>query len=95
MNNKFDALTKELAYSLNRRQALKKFGLGLMGMALASFGLANKAEAGQKCSAHADCPVSNPHCCQGKRGHCSTYTCKTDIYYYIDAQYCITNCPPF
>jgi hypothetical protein len=45
MNNKFDELTKNLAQSVTRRAALKKFGVGLAGMALACFGLANKAEA--------------------------------------------------
>jgi hypothetical protein len=95
MNNQFDELTKSLAQSVTRRAALKKFGLGLAGMALACFGLANKAEAGQKCSAHVDCPIDNPHCCKGKRGHCTTYTCATDPYSGIDEQYCRSNCPPF
>ena len=49
MNNKFDELTKSLAQSVTRRGALKKFGLGLAGMALACFGLANRAEAKGKC----------------------------------------------
>src|SRR5258708_15192599 len=35
MNNKFDELAKGLAQSVTRRGALKKFGLGLAGMALA------------------------------------------------------------
>ena len=42
MNNQFDELTKQMAQSVTRRAALKKFGLGLAGMALACFGLANK-----------------------------------------------------
>jgi hypothetical protein len=46
MNNKFDELAKSLAGPSSRRQALKKFSVGLAGMALACFGLANKAEAG-------------------------------------------------
>jgi len=37
MNNKFDELTKSLALSITRRAALKKFGIGLAGMALAGF----------------------------------------------------------
>ena len=49
MNNKFDELTKSLAQSVTRRAALKKFGVGLAGMALACFGLANKAAAGPGC----------------------------------------------
>jgi len=34
-----------MAQSVTRRAALKKFGVGLAGMALACLGLANKAEA--------------------------------------------------
>ena len=45
MNNKFDELTKSIAQSVTRRAALKKFGVGLAGMALACFGLANRANA--------------------------------------------------
>jgi hypothetical protein len=45
MNHKFDELTKSMAQSVTRRAALKKFGVGLAGMALACFGLANKAQA--------------------------------------------------
>jgi hypothetical protein len=48
MNNKFDELAKSMAQSVTRRQALKKFGVGLAGMALACFGLANRAQADPK-----------------------------------------------
>ena len=51
MINKFDELTKNMAQSVTRRAALKKFGLGLAGMALACFGIAPKAEAGGECNA--------------------------------------------
>src|SRR5881392_2380239 len=44
MNNKFDELTKSMAQSVTRRAALKKFGVGLAGMALAGL-LARPAEA--------------------------------------------------
>jgi hypothetical protein len=47
MNNQFDELTKSMAQSVTRRGALKKFGIGLAGMALACFGLAHKATAAQ------------------------------------------------
>jgi uncharacterized membrane protein len=46
MNNKFDELTRNMAQSVTRRAALKKFGLSLAGMALACFGLANIGRAG-------------------------------------------------
>ena len=45
MNNRFDELTKQMAQSVTRRAALKKFGVGLAGMALACFGLARRAKA--------------------------------------------------
>jgi Cys-rich repeat protein len=59
MNNKFDELTKAMAQSVTRRAALKKFGVGLAGMVLACFGLANRAQAGTSqcnCITNADCP---------------------------------------
>ena len=48
MNDKFDELAKGLARSVTRRGALKKFGIGLVGIALATLGLANKAQAGPR-----------------------------------------------
>lgn len=96
MKTQFDELTKNMAQSVTRRAALKKFGVGVAGMALACFGLANKAKAGAKsCSARVNCPADNPYCCQGKRGHCSTYVCTTDPAYYAALAYCVANCPPF
>ena len=64
MNDKFDELAKGLAQSVTRRGALKKFGVGLAGIALASLGLANKAMADRKkclpsgtigCKSHEQC----------------------------------------
>ena len=43
MTNKFDELAKGLTQSVTRRQALKRFSIGLAGMALACFGLAKYA----------------------------------------------------
>ncbi len=45
MNDQFDELTKGLAQSVTRRGALKKFGVGLAGLALASLGLVRQAHA--------------------------------------------------
>jgi len=42
MNDKFDELAKGMAQSVTRRGALKKFGLGLAGIALASLGPAKQ-----------------------------------------------------
>jgi hypothetical protein len=68
-NNKFDELTKNLAQAVTRRAALKRFGLGLTGMALACLGLANNARAGQPtsatCASDADCKHGQV-CCNGR-----------------------------
>ena len=45
MSNKFDELTKNMAQSVTRRAALKKFSLGLASLTLAGLGLTNKAGA--------------------------------------------------
>jgi hypothetical protein len=63
MKDKFDQLTKGLAQSTTRRQALKRFGVGLAISALACFGLADKAKAdkggckgsGAKCKDGTEC----------------------------------------
>jgi hypothetical protein len=67
MNNKFDELTKQMAQSVTRRGALKKFGVGLAGVALACFGLANRAQAAKQCVTVADCPGGVGICANG---HC-------------------------
>ena len=66
MNNKFDELTKTLAQSVTRRAALKKFSVGLVGMALACFGLANKATAQSACLPTAAACKRNSDCCSGR-----------------------------
>lgn len=44
MNNQFDELTKSLAQSVTRREALKRFGVGVAGLALGGLGM-NRAQA--------------------------------------------------
>jgi len=66
MNNKFDELTKDLAQSVTRRAALMKFGVGLAGMALACFGLANKTEAQTACLPAGYYCAKNSDCCSGR-----------------------------
>jgi hypothetical protein len=68
MNNKFDQLAKGLAQSATRRQALKKFSLGLAGLALAWFGLAERAHAGSASSIFHQCV----HLCVKRGGLLST-----------------------
>jgi len=69
MNNKFGELAKGLAQSVTRRQALKRFGVGLAGMALACFGLASKAEGGNKTGCLPEGSYCEkffgPPCCKG------------------------------
>ena len=70
MKNKFDELAKGMAQSVTRRQALKKFGIGLAGMALACFGLANRAEA--------RCGDNGKRCKPGQlHGCCGGFCCPT------------------
>jgi hypothetical protein len=47
MNDNFDELAKAMAQPIARREALKRFGVGLAAFALAALGLTNKAHAGQ------------------------------------------------
>jgi len=69
MNNQFDELARNLAQSVTRRAALKKFSVGLAGLALAYFGLASKAEAAPKppspCLPSGSGCKSNGDCCSG------------------------------
>ncbi len=60
MSTKFDEITKGMAQSVSRRQALRRFGIGLAGLALAYFGSANKAQASRGCSAK-DCSPPCPN----------------------------------
>ena len=84
MNNQFDELTKSLAQSVTRRAALKKFGVGLAGMALACFGLANRAQAGAR---PGWCAPTDICCCR----NCKTYLPKSDPNYLS----CQTQCAFF
>ena len=85
MNNKFDELTKSMAQSVTRRAALKKFGVGLAGIALACFGLANKAEAAA--GRPKWCEPTNYCCCR----NCVTHLPKSDPTY----SDCVTQCAWF
>ena len=77
MNDPFDELTKQMARSVTRRAALKEFGLGLAGMALACFGLANKAEAApDKIPSWCDLST-NPCCCK----NCKTWLPTSNVNY--------------
>ena len=61
MNDQFDELAKSLAQSVTRRAALKKFGVGLAGLAIASLGLTNTAKAHPK-PFHCRCYKPNYGC---------------------------------
>ena len=66
MNNKFDEMTKGLAQSVTRRQALRRVGVGLAGAVLTSMGLSSttKAEAAQSstytCCRYASYAICEP-----------------------------------
>ena len=73
MNDKFDELAKGLARSVTRRGALKKFGLGLAGMALATLGLANKADSAEA-NRRSVCDCNAPYGgCKSPHGGCYKY----------------------
>ena len=73
MNNKFDELAKTMAQSVTRRGALKKFGAGLAGIALATLGFPGKAEA-RNCNhcigPYFGCAPSDGACIQDCAHHC-------------------------
>jgi hypothetical protein len=84
MNNKFDQLAKGVAQSVTRRQALKRFGGGLVAIALTGLGFNARAAclpSGTPCDAHGseahhrtcnNCCSGVPTCTQDKEGvfHC-------------------------
>jgi hypothetical protein len=74
MNDKFDELAKGLAQSATRRQALKKFGSALAGLAMACFGLADRAEAGK-----GGCKPAGAKCV--KCSQCCSGDCYSTFYY--------------
>ena len=79
MNNEFDELTKNIAQSVTRRGALKKFGFGLVAMALATLGLTNTAQAKPPCF---KCNCRKPeYGCAGVSGSCYSQ--------------CILTCPAY
>jgi len=65
MNHKFDELTKGLAQSTTRRQALKKVGSSLAAAILASFGLASQADAKKACLPFGSRCRNDFQCCSG------------------------------
>jgi hypothetical protein len=71
MSDKFDRLAKGMAESVTRRQALRRFGLGLAGMALTCFGPFSKAASSGNCLPSGSfCGNGVPHencgrCCSG------------------------------
>ena len=93
MNNKFDELTKQMAQSVTRRGALKKFGVGLVGMALACFGLASRAHAAKGsdcgCVSDADCNGTS-HCLNGV---CVPNWCTTTCCCFHTKHFCGTALP--
>jgi len=96
MNDKFDELAKNMAQSVTRRGALRKFGVGLAGIALATLGLVNRAQAGRACATSADCPADKV-CLSGvcqppSKGNCNN--CSGAPYYGCapDDARCIQHC---
>lgn len=70
MNTQFDELTKSLAQSVTHRAALKKFGVGLAGIALACFGLENMAQGADPTFTTIDYPGAVATLAVGINAHC-------------------------
>jgi len=84
MNDKFDELAKNMAQSVTRRGALKKFGVGLAGVVLACFGLANKASANPKPGSPGDRCSDNRPCSTG------LICCPTSLQH-LNVKYCVVS----
>ncbi len=87
MNHKFDEMAKGMAQSVTRRQAFKKFGVGLAGMVLARFGLANSPTeiSEQGLVQNANCVNETYGCfCVG----CKTLLCHTTPQYSLCKSFC-------
>jgi len=73
MNNEFDELAKSLAQSVTRRQAFKKFGVGVAGMVLATVGLSSQERGGGYCTLSVDLNgnyYTDGGCINGKCNSC-------------------------
>jgi hypothetical protein len=65
MSERFDELSRAVAESVSRREALRKLGTGLVSILLAALGLHGRAHAGGRCTTDADCGASQT-CCDGR-----------------------------
>ena len=63
MNRQFDELSRSLAEDVSRREALRRFGLGLAGVLLASFGLSSAAWANPCPKGLLKCGTGKNFCC--------------------------------
>src|SRR5262245_6370068 len=94
MNDKFDELAKGLARSVTRRGALKKFGVAVTGIALASLWLTNKSHAAQakscnrwRCTVAYAGQIFDAHVCGNKPPHYDKLVTCTRIGP-VDCSYC-------
>jgi hypothetical protein len=70
MDKQFDDLSKSLAEGVSRRVALRKLGIGMVGILLAAVGIGSPTRADAqigRCATDADCGyLSGQACCNGK-----------------------------
>lgn len=77
MDKQFDELSKSLAEGVSRREALRKFGIGLAGMLLATVGLNTKSTAGSGYKCWTCGQVDVYYCSAQKPGPgCNTAHCR-------------------
>jgi len=67
MDKQFDELSKSLAEGVSRRQALRKFGVGLAGALLAAIGLSasTRSDGARRCKNSGQHCVRDYECCFG------------------------------
>ena len=89
MDKQFDELSKSLAAGVSRREALRKFGLGLAEVFAASLGLAASSRSEEQVRQGDWNEASNKSVgtkSQGHRCHCS------EPYYGCNSAHCIAYC---
>lgn len=78
MDKQFDQLSKSLAEGVSRREALRKFGIGLAGALLAAVGLSSKAAAdpNNKCWFCLEKHIAGYYVCSPTKPVVYGFTCK-------------------
>ena len=88
MNDKFDELAKGLAKSVTRRQAVRRFGVGLAGVMLATLGLADRTEGKSSGETGGRNSHTSRRCKCNKRPYYGCDPADTACVYWCETYYC-------